>query len=163
MKRTNALNLLLLLCCCGGFEKSASAQSLESIYKKQQSESDWLNSCSHWETAQWDDSILYRVKVFPDGRLLKVSRDLDFGKLRERACTGSWGTLGGHKMGTGSYFTKRGEGRKWTIKVEGDDLVSYSVYCQKWKCSDFVARRVLGRRIGAPPLPKSESLELRPW
>jgi len=142
----------------------AHSQSLQQIYQKEQRQENWRNDCKHWDSAQWYGTFSERIKVFPNGRLFRVTKyPLGWRHLRSDKpgihtargeCSGSWGSIWGDRMGIHKHFHSDGSGFMADVKVENDQLVSYYVSCTRWRCrKDFVQRYVLGTRIqpAAPP------------
>mgnify|MGYP006294108857 CR=1 FL=1 len=137
---------------------NALGQSLESTYKRQRVQEEWRNSCSHWKTAEWENTALdYRIKIFPDGRLFQtLEYESHWNGLP--SCLGSWGTISGDRMGSHTRLYKDGSGLRYTIKVEGDELVSYSEMRLDGQWSGRVLREVLGKRIATQKTEKKDSV-----
>lgn len=145
------------------FSKSAYGQ-LDDVYRRQEAAKARSNDCENWNKAQWLDegsilavlSRMGRIRQLPDGRLLFVEifvdQKLDGTNMKIKCgvrSTSSY-TAGEAKIGYKKSLFSDGSGSESTVKIEGDQLVTYYSLCSEWICKRrWVTRRVLGVRLTA--------------
>jgi len=139
------------------------AADMRDAFKKQQKATDYLNSCLHYDKAQWQGILNWggenmllrsqRVLIRPDKTLLITKEDFLYTlrpESEKRTCRSVTPIHGARKMGSHTHLYSDGSGSKNQTVIEGDFLVTYHSWCLKWKCTKIVDRHVFGVRIGSP-------------
>ena len=132
---------------------------LDGAYRKQQQDAARRNDCRQWYQAQWSAKSpsmgINRILQKPNGRLIWIDLEVEKdGAIRCDASPYNTWTAGESRLGYHKRFFKDGSGSESTVKIEGNELVSYHSSCWDWKCPRL---RVSSHLLAAKLTPQKRS------